>query len=493
LSICLIIYVLSINPTKIAAAEIDTPVTKKVLILDFNPILENKNSQRLRQYKVWNDPPSLETQYINSVKTLSHGYVNYQIVERISNIDEIPVKADGFQYTDDTYLAVIDNGSPNHSPDYANYNTIISKYQLCEKLNAGTIDEVWMWGGPWFGSYESTMTGHNSFHVNSPPVLNTTCTRQMVIMGFSYQRGLAEMLEDLGHRTESTLTYFFGSSSDSPWYKYTIYDKNSPGNSQCGSVHYAPNSFNDYDWANTTVVSNACDDWFNYPNLTGNRTNVNCSIWGCTAESYQKWWLNHIPVFTGTSIYNGNYKWNNWWKYVVVMDQPVQQNCNIATLWNDARNSPGNYYIGDNWLLNGPATPNQILVIWTTTSPANALFTVTLPSGLDYFDGESYCTYNATNRQVSCSYGVFRVKVTITTPGTLLKNSTAVGNGACMDIIQVNKPGDSNNDNAVDGRDYVVWLNHYGQTINGIPNGNFNNDANIDGRDYVVWLNNYGK
>jgi hypothetical protein len=55
------------------------------------------------------------------------------------------------------------------------------------------------------------------------------------------------------------------------------------------------------------------------------------------------------------------------------------------------------------------------------------------------------------------------------------------------------KPGDANGDLKVDGRDYVVWLNNYGQNISGITNGNFNGDAVVDGRDYVVWLNNYEK
>jgi hypothetical protein len=55
------------------------------------------------------------------------------------------------------------------------------------------------------------------------------------------------------------------------------------------------------------------------------------------------------------------------------------------------------------------------------------------------------------------------------------------------------KPGDANKDQIVDGRDYVIWLNHYGQNLLGAINGDINNDNTVDGRDYVVWLNNYGK
>jgi hypothetical protein len=56
------------------------------------------------------------------------------------------------------------------------------------------------------------------------------------------------------------------------------------------------------------------------------------------------------------------------------------------------------------------------------------------------------------------------------------------------------KPGDANNDGRVDGVDYVVWLNHYGQNIaNGNLSGDFNADSKVDGVDYVIWMNYFGK
>ncbi|OGM12063.1 hypothetical protein A2Z22_03135 [Candidatus Woesebacteria bacterium RBG_16_34_12] len=54
-------------------------------------------------------------------------------------------------------------------------------------------------------------------------------------------------------------------------------------------------------------------------------------------------------------------------------------------------------------------------------------------------------------------------------------------------------PGDANNDGAVDGIDYVIWLNHYNtNTGNGSTDGDFNTDGTVDGIDYVIWLNHYG-
>ena len=61
-------------------------------------------------------------------------------------------------------------------------------------------------------------------------------------------------------------------------------------------------------------------------------------------------------------------------------------------------------------------------------------------------------------------------------------------------IVPTPKPGDANGDTKVDGVDYVIWLNHYGQTISGgVAVGDFNKSGKIDGVDYVIWLNNFGK
>jgi len=55
------------------------------------------------------------------------------------------------------------------------------------------------------------------------------------------------------------------------------------------------------------------------------------------------------------------------------------------------------------------------------------------------------------------------------------------------------KPGDANNDNRVNGADYIIWLSHYSTTaVNGNSTGDFNADGKVNGLDYIVWLNHYG-
>lgn len=52
---------------------------------------------------------------------------------------------------------------------------------------------------------------------------------------------------------------------------------------------------------------------------------------------------------------------------------------------------------------------------------------------------------------------------------------------------------DGNGDGKVDGVDWVVWMNHYGQNVSGRSNGDYYADGKVDGVDYVVWFQSYGQ
>ena len=93
-----------------------------------------------------------------------------------------------------------------------------------------------------------------------------------------------------------------------------LYHEAAPGEAGCGNVHFAPNSERDYDWGNRRVVWSTCDDWLNYPDLTGQRRPVNCEEWGGgDIRAHHRWWLRHLPRAPGRT----EGKLNNWWAYVV--------------------------------------------------------------------------------------------------------------------------------------------------------------------------------
>ena len=260
------------------------PKLTRVLVLDFNPVIHSQNNTRLRKLKSWADPQTLESEYIRIVSKLSHGMINYSVIERISNIDMFLEKIDGFEYTETEYLNVINSHIEHHEPDIINYSKLIEKYDICQKVNSGQIDELWLWGGPWFGYYEAVMAGRDAYFTNALPIKNTPCNRNINIMGFSYERGVDEMLEDLGHRMEGVMAHVFNEdprwepSQKTEWGKFV---------SSYGWMHQPPNilySLQQYIYDDPAVKPTPC------------------SAWGCTKSGFESWWFNKLPA--------------KWWDYL---------------------------------------------------------------------------------------------------------------------------------------------------------------------------------
>jgi hypothetical protein len=131
------------------------------------------------------------------------------------------------------------------------------------------------------------MGGASAFFCNSAPLPYTAnCPRRFVVMGFNYERGIGEMLENLGHRAEAILARLFRAESFLQWTytpersprtvtgtslnlfeRFLCFDQIAPGKANVGTVHYAPNSRQDYEWGNPAPVLSCADDWLHFPQL----------------------------------------------------------------------------------------------------------------------------------------------------------------------------------------------------------------------------------
>lgn len=278
--------------------------------------------RKLSQLFRWHDPDELAREYIINVRDASYGYANYEIVERIE-VDGFPVKEDGFAYTADDYVSRWYTRTGFHYPDRVDYPRLLAQFAVVAKVNLDQIDEVWLFGFPYAGYYESLMVGPGAFWCNAPP-LDTNqpgapigrCRRRFVVMGFNYERGVGEMLENLGHRAESIMTHVYRHKRGAAnlWERFTRYDKTYPGQAECGNVHFAPNSERDYDWGNRRKVPSRCDDWLNFPHFQGTIRQVNCADWGHgDIREHHLWWFRHLPHMPGKS--DGIL--NNWWEYII--------------------------------------------------------------------------------------------------------------------------------------------------------------------------------
>jgi len=291
------------------------PVFPRVLEVIYNPEVPSEGGRRLREVLGWNDPDALMQTYINDLRETSAGYLNYTIVERLE-LDEFPVKVDGFSYTADAYVQAMRTRIGFHQPDAVDYYRILQKFNIPARVDAGEIDEVWLFAFPYAGFYESRMGGLGAFACNSPALTGSAAgTRRYIIMGFNYERGVGEMLESFGHRTEFILAQVFrNAGSGNLWQRYTRHEQIAPGLAEVGTIHFAPNSQVDYDWGNPRKVLSRCDTWRAFPNLSGTPRLVNSSEWGGgDTRLHHRWWLDHLPRVSGA---NGGIAYN-WWLYIV--------------------------------------------------------------------------------------------------------------------------------------------------------------------------------
>ena len=266
----------------------------------------------------WYDPAESARQYAADVREASHGLLDYQIADWVEQ-DAFYTLVDGFTYDAETYLRDwrTRNGPPE--PEGVDYIRLVRNHHIVARVNAGEIDDVWCFGYPWSGHYESIMGGPGAFWCNAPPLELPRDVprpkRRFVVMGFNYEREVGCMLEDLGHQAESIMAHVY---RDRPgdanlWERFTRYEKTAPGRASCGNVHFAPNSDRDYDWGNARPVFSDCDDWLEFPHLTGRRRAVDCRDWGNgDMREHHLWWFRRIPHAPGATHGIAN----NWWRYI---------------------------------------------------------------------------------------------------------------------------------------------------------------------------------
>lgn len=295
----------------------------KVLLIVYDPIMDSASGTTLSQKMKWYRTADLISGFVGDLTQVSNGMARYQIVQRV-DVAEFPIKTDGFRYTPQGYMDVLQGNVTPHSPSGADYYAILNKFNILQRVARNEIDEVWIFAFPHAGFYESIMAGPGAFWCNAPALKNTNSSkRRFVVMGFSFERYIGEMLEAYGHRAESIMEKTFGKLSGdiNLWKRFIRYEKTAPGKSACGNIHFAPNSQADYDWGNVTPVISECYDWqLNFPNFKGDKRIVAASEWGGgEIRAHHKWWFNRFPRVAGRK--NGIH--NNWWQYVVNPQQVI--------------------------------------------------------------------------------------------------------------------------------------------------------------------------
>ena len=142
-------------------------------------------------------------------------------------------------------------------------------------------------------------------------------------MGFNYERGVAEMLENLCHRVEATMSRTYAgwqaNRLDHDWARFAANQAQS-GTAAVGTCHWPPNAEREYDFDNPRVVSSSAPYWRDYPSGANAPERVSRQTWGGPdyARRYFNWWFAHVPRAAGQSA---DGRQQNWWRYVFEFDR----------------------------------------------------------------------------------------------------------------------------------------------------------------------------
>lgn len=319
----------SVQPDYAASGMENAAHVIDVLVINFAPRLESKGGLTQHEYIAhWRNPHRLAHDYSARLYETTEGHIGCRIVEW-HELDEWPVRADGFHHTDASWLLFWEDPERDFPDETYPWGTVYTldcealfeRFGVVKKVKDGAVDQVWIFTGayPGYRGYESRMAGRGAYWCNGPVIGDYDC-KPFLTYQFNFERELGCMLENTGHAVEFIMKHCYGRWNHrlpvgemNPWEQFTLFDKVKPEHAAVGTMHYAPNSTRDYEWGNKTPVKTTYVDWRDYPNLTGESVVTDCSAWGNgDMEAHHLWWFGLLPRVAGVDAHGIE---NDWWTY----------------------------------------------------------------------------------------------------------------------------------------------------------------------------------
>ena len=260
--------------------------------------------------------------------------IDYQLVdEKVYVYPNVPSRVGGNLYIKNSY-------------DYAE---VFNTFNLCNRIRAQEVDEVWIWEGAFYGWSEYNTrspdpgTQSDGGGGGNPP----SCGRTYTTLVFTHDGGFGGVMHSFGHRMEGIQMRYTPAefwSQTWPWkgspprwrplvadalgyvgrpvllprqetddFNVQVTIPAHPGS--CGDVHTPPNIV-----ANGGVTYdpqyqyNTCESWRLTPRPVVKRQS--CAAWGCTEEGYQRWWMQNLPGVQNANLDRDGIPLSSIWSYV---------------------------------------------------------------------------------------------------------------------------------------------------------------------------------
>ncbi len=431
-------------------------------------------------------------------------------------------------------------------PRQANGNydisAIYSRYNLCSLIQAGQVNEVWLWDAGQGGFLEWITKGPEWSSVGSDYSV-PDCGKQVTTMVFNYTRGVDVALESYNHRLEGLFMHYFPCdfyTQTWPWTgwpqecsglvsnRYGYVGRPFSGNDNigvCGDAHTPPNILDNnhpYTYNSQTTVQSICEDW--QMDGTARVKLFNCQEWHCDKTTYHVWWMQNLPGYQNTNKDLHGNPMPNWWTYLFGSPPPSPTAATTPTPTLIATATPS---------ATVPATISPSVTPVPTAQPSATVSTTPLPTStptpvpgnltlFTTFQGitthkpkqvviivlsqGNHMRYSFPNQLGEFSEnGVFSTSITGVTPGSYqitlkgwvhlnkaLPSYTITSGQNQLDLSSAAlTPGDVNGDNIINALDLSLILNNYFPRAMVNSNADLNLDARVNAIDLGLVIEHY--
>jgi len=255
-----------------------------------------------------------------------------------------------------------DQGYPVYWPDF---HQIFERFDIAHYVNDLGVQEIWFWNnqlwpgnpsydpqlhrpenfrGMWESNMASPVTGdisNSNRYEGDLPVYNAT----YVLFDRNMRRN-PQTLHIHGHQIEHMLMHINrrqDGNIDLFWKQFVGADDQLQSiTGRCGWTHMPPNTTQNYDYFNTTLVDSDIEDWT--PTRIGQTKLVNVDTWknlvyafpedifdegSRTEANWYIYWMQNMPGYGNTIDYGDNNRMTNWWLFTAKWDSVIHANMGL--------------------------------------------------------------------------------------------------------------------------------------------------------------------
>ena len=302
-------------------AEPPRILNERVQLVIYDPAMLGSGAtlKRLSTTLGVESPDVLAMRLMDDIDSLTGGHVHHEVLPFKTSL-AFPPTLDGFRYTPASYLACLANAADCHAAS-ADYDAIQIEQDLCNTVQTGNVDQIWLLGAERFGFVGGKQL---SCQVTED---GQSFAKALDVVSLDYHDGYKSVLASYQIFALGALQQVFGvppanATAEAPDNAYGLFVQSrgrapSEPASGCGDITFAPNTLEPNRFDSPFSMPSYCESFLHYPRSAAPldaAEPLGCTAWGCTEVGFRGYWLAHLPQAPWSDSQG---KLNDFWRYLL--------------------------------------------------------------------------------------------------------------------------------------------------------------------------------